>query len=141
MSFRDVPFPDIITGDLHGADVALAQVTITDEREHRVKFSVTYFDSAPAVLAPSDAGDIHELATARDRSWVVERDTTEQSFVAASRLQDIADILSGLVLTYDQVEPQIAAENPQQAEQTRRELRGLLAYVEDLRDREIGGRK
>jgi polar amino acid transport system substrate-binding protein len=81
VSFRDVPFPDIVTGDLHGADVALAQVTITDQREHRVKFSVTYFDSAPAVLAPSDADDIHDLATARDRSWVVERDTTEQSFV------------------------------------------------------------
>ena len=66
---------------------------------------------------------------------------TEQAFVAASRLQDIADILTGLVLTYDQIEPQIAAENPQQAEQTRRELEGLLAYVEDLRDREAGGKK
>jgi polar amino acid transport system substrate-binding protein len=81
VSFRDVPFPDIVTGDLHGADVALAQVSITDEREHRVKFSVTYFDSAPAVLAPSDADEIHDLATASDRSWVVERGTTEQSFV------------------------------------------------------------
>lgn len=81
VSFRDVPFPDIVTGELHGADVALAQVSITDEREDRVKFSVTYFDSAPAVLAPSDADDIHDLATARDRSWAVERGTTEQAFV------------------------------------------------------------
>jgi polar amino acid transport system substrate-binding protein len=81
VSFRDVPFPDIVTGELHGADVALAQVSITDEREDRVKFSVAYFDSAPAVLAPSDADDIHDLATARDRSWVVERGTTEQAFV------------------------------------------------------------
>ena len=81
VSFRDVPFPDIVTGELHGADVALAQVSITDEREHRVKFSVTYFDSAPAVLAPSDADDIQDLATARDRSWAVERGTTEQAFV------------------------------------------------------------
>jgi polar amino acid transport system substrate-binding protein len=80
-SFRDVPFPDIVTGELHGADLALAQVSITDEREDRVEFSVTYFDSAPAVLAPSDADDIHDLATARDRRWVVERATTEQDFV------------------------------------------------------------
>jgi polar amino acid transport system substrate-binding protein len=81
VSFRDVPFPAIVTGELHGADVALAQVSITDEREDRVEFSVTYFDSAPAVLAPSDADDIHDLATARDRSWVVERATTEEAFV------------------------------------------------------------
>jgi ABC-type amino acid transport substrate-binding protein len=81
VSFRDVPFPDIVTGELHGADVALAQVSVTDEREDRVEFSVTYFDSAPAVLAPSDADDIHDLATARDRSWVVERATTEEAFV------------------------------------------------------------
>ena len=81
VSFRDVPFPDIVTGELHGADVALAQVSITDEREDRVEFSVTYFDSAPAVLAPRDADDIHDLATARDRSWVVERATTEEAFV------------------------------------------------------------
>lgn len=66
---------------------------------------------------------------------------TEQGFVAASRLQDIADILEGLVLTYDQVEPLIAAENPQQAEQTKAELEGLLSYVEDLRDQEEGGKK
>ncbi|MGZ5324341.1 MAG: EfeM/EfeO family lipoprotein, partial [Solirubrobacterales bacterium] len=66
---------------------------------------------------------------------------SELGFVAASRLSDIADILEGLVLTYDQIEPQIADENPQQAEQTGKELAGLLAFVEDLRDREVDGRK
>jgi polar amino acid transport system substrate-binding protein len=81
VSFRDVPFSDIVAGELHDADVALAQVSITDEREDRVEFSVTYFDSAPAILAPRDADDIHDLATARDRRWVVERATTQQSFV------------------------------------------------------------
>jgi hypothetical protein len=66
---------------------------------------------------------------------------TEQAFVAASRLQDIGDILEGLVLTYDQVEPLIAAQNPQQAQQTRSELEGLLGYVERLRDQEATGRE
>ena len=66
---------------------------------------------------------------------------SEQGFVAASRLQDIADILEGLVLTYDQVEPMIAAENPQQAQQTKTELQSLLSYVEDLRDQEDAGKK
>jgi hypothetical protein len=77
----------------------------------------------------------------KNSRFVAGNQATEQAFVAASRLQDIADILSGLVLTYEQVEPQIAAENPQQAEQTKRELEELLAYVEDLRDQEAGGKK
>jgi hypothetical protein len=66
---------------------------------------------------------------------------TELGFVAASRLSDIADILEGLVLTYGQVEPLIASENPAQAQQTRNELEGLLSYVERLRDQEAGGKK
>jgi hypothetical protein len=77
----------------------------------------------------------------KNSRFIAGENATELGFVAASRLSDIADILEGLVLTYDQVEPQIAAENPQQAEQTKRELEDLLAYVEDLRDQEAGGKK
>jgi hypothetical protein len=64
---------------------------------------------------------------------------TEQAFVAASRLEDIADILEGLVFTYDEIEPLVAQESEQQAAQTREELVGLLAYVEKLRDQEAAG--
>jgi hypothetical protein len=64
---------------------------------------------------------------------------TSDEFVAASRLQDIADILEGIVFTYEEVEPTIAGESKQQAEQTGTALRDLLAYVEDLRDREDAG--
>jgi len=77
----------------------------------------------------------------KNSRFIAGEKATEQGFVAASRLQDIADILEGLVLTYEQVEPMIAAENPQQAEQTKAELEGLLSYVEDLRDQEAGGKK
>jgi Imelysin len=66
---------------------------------------------------------------------------TSAEFAAASRLSDIADILEGIVFTYDEVEPQIAAESPQQADQTGTALNDLLAYVEDLRDREEQGEK
>ena len=62
-------------------------------------------------------------------------------FVAASRLSDIADILEGILFTYDEIEPMIAEEDPQQAEQTGQQLSDLLAYVEDLRDREADGEK
>jgi hypothetical protein len=65
----------------------------------------------------------------------------ETAFVAASRLQDIADILGGLVLVYDSVEPTIADDDPQQARQTGSELQDLESFAADLRDKEAGGRK
>ena len=66
---------------------------------------------------------------------------TEQAFVAASRLQDIADILEGIVFTYEGVQPLVADQNPAQAEQTENELRSLLKFASDLRDREAEGEK
>jgi len=77
----------------------------------------------------------------KNSRFIAGEKASELGFVAASRLSDIADILEGLVLTYDQVEPLIAAENPQQAEQTKQELASLLSYVEDLRDQEAEGKK
>jgi Imelysin len=65
----------------------------------------------------------------------------ETAFVAASRLQDIADILGGLVLVYDSVEPTIAEDDPQQAKQTGTELQDLESFAAGLRDEEAGGRK
>ena len=65
----------------------------------------------------------------------------ETAFVAASRLQDIADILGGLVLVYEQVEPSIADADAQQAKQTGSELKELEQFAAQLRDEEAGGRK
>jgi hypothetical protein len=65
----------------------------------------------------------------------------ESSFVAASRLQDIADILGGLVLIYDNVEPAIAEADAQQAEQTGTQLEELEAFAARLRDEEADGKK
>ena len=64
---------------------------------------------------------------------------SEQGFVAASRLQDIADILEGIVFTYEGVQPLVAGENSAQAKQTEKELRSLLGFAADLRDREADG--
>jgi len=63
----------------------------------------------------------------------------ELGFVATSRLSDIADILGGILVTYDGIEPMIAGENPQQAKQTRKELQSLVDFAAELRDREAGG--
>jgi len=65
----------------------------------------------------------------------------ELGFVATSRLSDIADILGGILVTYDGMEPMIATENPQQAKQTKKELQNLVAFASDLRDREANGEK
>jgi hypothetical protein len=65
----------------------------------------------------------------------------EKAFVAASRLQDIADILGGLETVYAGVQPRIAAVDEAQAEQTGRDLAALTDFAEKLRDEEAAGRK
>lgn len=77
----------------------------------------------------------------KDSRFIAGDKAEEQGFVATSRLSDIADILEGISFTYNEMEPTIAAEDPQQAEQTQQQLDELLAFVEDLRDREASGEK
>lgn len=64
---------------------------------------------------------------------------TSQQFVAVSRLQDIADILSGLQIVYQEMQPTIAATDSAQAEQTGNELADLIAFVSDLYEQEKAG--
>jgi hypothetical protein len=66
---------------------------------------------------------------------------SEKAFVAASRLQDIADILGGLTTVYGNVRPLVAEADRQQARQTGDSLRRLYAYAAELRDREARGRE
>jgi hypothetical protein len=63
----------------------------------------------------------------------------EASFAASSRLQDIEDILTGLVTIYGNVDQAVAEVDADQAEQTGRELRGLRDFAADLRRKEDGG--
>jgi hypothetical protein len=65
----------------------------------------------------------------------------EKAFVAASRLQDIADILGGLQTVYAGVEPRIADDDAAQAKQTKQDLDELTAFAERLRDEEADGKK
>jgi Imelysin len=65
----------------------------------------------------------------------------EKAFVAASRLQDIADILGGLQTVYAGVEQRIAEDDPAQAEQTKQDLTELTEFAERLRDEEADGKK
>lgn len=108
-------------------------------------------DAGEIVITPSDAFTAITVMTPtmseyfeqwKLSSFVAgEGDQEEPGFVATSRLSDIADILTGIDFTYDEIEPLIAEENVDQAEQTAAELAELLATAEDLRDREAAGEK
>jgi small-conductance mechanosensitive channel len=77
----------------------------------------------------------------KNSRFIAGEGATEQGFVATSRLSDIADILGGILVTYEEIEPTIAAENPQQAQQTKKELQSLVDFASELRDREAEGKK
>jgi hypothetical protein len=65
----------------------------------------------------------------------------QSTFVAASRLGDIAGILNGLVLVYDSVEPSVTKASPEQAKQTGSDLKELHEFAVDLREQEAAGKK
>jgi polar amino acid transport system substrate-binding protein len=104
----DVPFPDIVSGNLHGADMALSQVGVTDERADVVDFSTGYFTSQAAVVARKGR-DLTDLLTARDWSWTAREATTEADFVddvirpdqpvrlAPNEQAELADVRAGTV--------------------------------------------
>jgi len=72
----DVPFERLVAGDLGGADMALAQITITPAREDVVDFSDPYYlDDAGAVLRAGE--ELTDLKTAKEQRWAVQRGTVE----------------------------------------------------------------
>jgi hypothetical protein len=65
----------------------------------------------------------------------------EKGFVAVSRLSDIRDILGGIVLIYDNIQPSIAGVDGAQAQQTETSLKDLHAFAERLLTEEQGGKQ
>jgi Imelysin len=77
----------------------------------------------------------------KNSRFVAGSKATEKSFVGASRLQDIADILGGLKLIYANMEARIAEANPEQAKQTGQSLNKLEDFAARLRDQERAGKR
>jgi hypothetical protein len=109
-------------------------------------------DAAARAWKPERADALQALVTMTPTmseyfgQWKVSRfiagaKAEEQSFAAASRLQDIEDILSGLVLIYDNVEPAVAEADAAQADQTGRDLKRLRDFAADLHARERAGKR
>jgi Imelysin len=109
-------------------------------------------DAAARAWAPARADALQALVTMtptmseyfgqwKNSRFIAGAKADEQSFAASSRLQDIEDILSGLVLIYQNVKPAIAEVDPAQADQTGRDLVGLRDFAADLRAKEEAGTK
>jgi Imelysin len=81
------------------------------------------------------------FAAWKNSRFIAGEAASEKAFVAASRLQDITDILGGLVLVYDNVEPLVANADRQQADQTEQSLAQLRDFAADLLAKEKAGRR
>src|SRR3954467_13170470 len=65
----------------------------------------------------------------------------EKGFVATSRLSDIRDILGGIVLIYDSIQPSVEKVNTDQAAQTKTDLAKLHQFAGRLLTEEEDGKK
>jgi len=136
-----VAFPEA----LPDADFLVATARDFHEQARELDASAHEWEPAPedvftAVVVMTPTMSEYFEAWKNSRFVAGER-ATESGFVGTSRLSDIADILGGLVLVYDSIEPTIASVDRAQAAQTGTQLRRLTAFAERLRDEEAGGKR
>jgi hypothetical protein len=129
---------------LPDAQFLVTAMTAFNEMAHELDADAQEFEPTPSdaftaitVMTPT----MSEYFGAWKASRFVAGGDATPEFAAASRLQDIGDILEGIRLTYGEVAPTIAEEAPDQADQTARELDRLIAFVADLRKQEEGGKR
>jgi polar amino acid transport system substrate-binding protein len=71
----EVPFHELVRGHLGGADLALSDITITDERAEHLDFSTFYLKAPPAIVVHPGT-KVADVKAARDLQWAVQHDTT-----------------------------------------------------------------
>jgi hypothetical protein len=92
--------------------------------------------TALVIMVPTMSGYFEEW---KESVFVSGQQSDEDRFVGVSRLADVAGILHGLDVTYQNLQPAVAAADPALAEQINVELGDLVAFVENLRDQEAAG--
>ena len=129
---------------LPDANFLVAAMTSFDDMAADLEADAAEFEPTPSdaltaitVMTPT----MSEYFEAWKNSRFVSGGDSTPEFAAASRLQDIADILSGILFTYEEIEPTIADEDPQQAEQTGQALEDLIADVEAIKSEEDSGKQ
>ena len=130
---------------LPDADFLLAAATDFNKYANELDASAKKWEPTPedaftavVVMTPTMSEYFDAWKNSR---FVAGEDATEKGFVATSRLSDIRDILGGIVLIYDNIEPSIAKVNAQQAKQTKTQLAELHAFAERLLAEEEGGKQ
>lgn len=77
---ENVSFDALVAGQAQGFDIALSQVTITDDRAKVVDFSIPYFSSDLGVMV-NKGTRLPDLAAAKALQWGVQQSTTGQTFL------------------------------------------------------------
>lgn len=75
----------------------------------------------------------------KNSPFILGQESTAESFVAVSRLVDVAGILNGLLVTYDNVQPAVVSVNPDLAAQIDAGLDEMMAFVTDIHAQEDAG--
>ena len=76
----NVSFDALVAGQTAGFDIALSQVTITDERAKVVDFSSPYFSADQGVMV-NKGTSVANMDEARALSWGVQASTTGQTYL------------------------------------------------------------
>ena len=77
---ENVSFDALVAGQSSGYDLALSQVTITDDRKKVVDFTTPYFSSDQGILVKKGV-KVPDLAAAKKLKWGVQGSTTGQTFL------------------------------------------------------------
>src|SRR3954453_9512620 len=77
----------------------------------------------------------------KNSRFIAGSEAEEKGFVATSRLQDIRDILGGIVLIYESIQPSVEKVNADQAQQTKADLDKLHQFAGRLLTEEEGGKQ
>jgi polar amino acid transport system substrate-binding protein len=80
VSIVTVSFGDLISGHLHGADIALSELTPTAQRSKVLDFSTPYLVSPPGVVV-TPGTSTPDLATLRQLRWVALKGSTLTTIV------------------------------------------------------------
>lgn len=80
VAVRTAPFSRIVAGRLGDADLAMALITPTAERDEVLDFSTPYFDASPALLV-REGTEVPDVQTAQELRWAIGRNTTFEAIV------------------------------------------------------------
>ncbi len=103
LKVRNENFDTIVTGAVKDYDIALSQVTITDERAAVVDFSGAYFESQQGILTRADT-KVATIEEAKALKWAVQTGTTGELLInttlkpttEAQPFQDLAAAFTAL---------------------------------------------